>query len=264
MQRQRPFRASAQFRAAWAPLGFALILGTLSPALNAQLPAATATASSAQQTPARTPHRSQVTFDSGLLTIIASNASLNGLIREIGHQTGMKISGSVAEDHVFGIYGPADPQRVLAILLDGTGSNVLIRSSAADAPLELILTPRTGAPTPPNPNANVAQNDEDDDPSPPPGAPTTVSAPRARPAVRPGSVTPPSPTANGTDPASSAAPAAPADASATPAAGTPPAAGTDTGTPANSSADSVKTPQQIFDQLQRLRQQSTPNTPTPQ
>ncbi len=262
MQSQPPFRAPARFRHPGLLCATIALSILPSPLKAQQLPVHAPTISSGQQTPARPQHRSQITFEKGLLTVSASNASLNGLIREIARQTGMKVTGSVAEDRVFGTYGPADPQRVLATLLDGTGSNILIRSSAADAPLELILTPRTGAPTPPNPNANLAGNDQDDDGSPPPGAPTSPAATfRGRQATLPGS-TPVPPPANQTNP-----PASPPfdDATAAPAASAqPPAAGTDTGTPASASGDSVKTPQQIFEQLQRLRQQSTPNAQTPQ
>ncbi len=235
-----------------------------------QLPSATSTASA--QPASHPQHRSQVTLDHGLLTVTATNASLNGLIREIARQTGMKVTGSVAEDRVFGTYGPGDPQRILATLLDGTGSNILIRSSAADAPLQLILTPRTGAATPPNPNANLAGNDADEDQSPPPGAPATLALPRARSAgFAPETPSPPpAPDTNASAPQNQISPASqtvvfpPIDSTSAPstATTTPP----DASTPApDASSDTVKTPQQIFEQLQRLRQQNTTTgTPTPQ
>ena len=256
MQSPPPFRAPGRFLRRSSLLCVTVALSTLASPLKAQLPATSPAASPTQPPPARPPHRSQITFERGLLTVSASNASLNGLIREIARQTGMKVTGAVAEDRVFGTYGPADPQRVLATLLDGTGSNILIRSGATDAPLELILTPRTGAPTPPNPNANLAGNDQDDDGSPPPGSPISpAAAMRGRQAVLPGSSPIPPPAANQTSQP------APDDAAVIPAASAqPPAAGTDPGT----SGDAVKTPQQIFEQLQRLRQQSTPNAQTPQ
>ena len=276
-----PFRAPAIHSLPWSLLLLSLTLGNFLPHLQAQLPgsspikpsaaipAAQPTSSapspSSQQQPSRPQRRSQVTLDHGLLTITATNASLNGLVREIARQTGMKVTGSVAEDRVFGTYGPDDPQRVLAILLQGTGTNILIRSSAADAPLQLILTPRTGAATPPNPNANLAEND-DDDPTPPPGTPTVVSAPRNRPAGGTPNP-PPAPDTNASAPQNQISPASqtvvfpPIDSTSAPATATttPP----DASTPADPSADTVKTPQQIFEQLQRLRQQSTGAT-TPQ
>ena len=249
-----------------AVAAFALLpLGSIAQQLPSATPTAPATVP-AQTQAAHPQHHSQVTLDHGRLTVVATNASLNGLIREIARQTGMKITGSVAEDRVFGTYGPDDPQRILATLLDGTGTNILIRSSAADAPLQLILTPRTGAATPPNPNANVADNDADDDQTPPPGAPTVVSAPRARSTFIPGNVSapPPSspPSSNGIAPASETVVFPAPDATSTPSTATTTPA--DTAAPSDSSSsDAVKTPQQIFEQLQKLRQQSN-GTPAPQ
>ena len=196
MQSGYPHRNPAIPAGTWFLLVLSVAFGALSTQLAAQLPGPNPVKPSAAvpstqpinsfAAPAATlrpPHRSHITFANGLLTVSASNASLNGLIRDIARQTGMKVSGSVAEDRVFGEYGPADPQVILATLLDGTGSNILIRSSSSDSPLELILTPRTGAATPPNPNANVA-DDENDDQA-PPGSPTAVSARRTRTATPP-------------------------------------------------------------------------------
>ncbi len=264
---QKSARKHRSFSAGTCLLAAAALLPSRLPAQ--QLPGAAPTTSPqpTQPEPQRQqPHRSQVTLDNGLLTVTATNASLNGLIREIARKTGMKVSGSVSEDRVFGTYGPDDPQKVLATLLDGTGSNILILSNAADTPRQLILTPRTGAATPPNPNAGLSQNNEDDDGSPPPGAPTVISAPRARSAVLPGSVPAPPPEAatdrNAISPASETVVFPPPDATSTPSSATttPP----DTTNPAASSPDTVKTPQQIFEQLQRLRQQNTPAGQTPQ
>ena len=167
----------------------------------------------------------------------------------------MKISGSVPEDRVFGTYGPADPQVILATLLDGTGTNILIVSNEADKPLELVLTRRTGGISPPNPNetAETSSEDEGDDspartgsaPESKPALPHTVGqrAPQGRnfPATtnQPSEVTQPvvfAPIGTTT---------APATATTTP---VDPDDGNDPGT------ESVKTPQQIFEQLQSLQQ----------
>ena len=243
--------------------GVLLLVSMLSTHLHAQQPASRPAASALenQQQPSHPQHHSQVTLDHGLLTVTATNASLNGLIREIARQTGMKVTGSVAEDRVFGTYGPGDPQSILATLLDGTGTNILIRSSAADAPLQLILTPRVGAATPPNPNANLASNESDDDETPPPGAPAAGFGPRSRPAVMPGRVPTPTPDNGGISPASQTVVFPAPDGTSPPATATttPP----DTATPADTPSDGVKTPQQIFEQLQRLRTQTT-GAATPQ
>ncbi len=220
-----------------------------------------------QQLPAQQPtgltaphpqaHHSAVSFHDGLLTVEASNASLNGILREIAHSTGMKITGSAPEDRVFGTYGPADPQRVMSTLLDGTGINILIVSNTADKPLELLLTPRLGSPTPPNPNAEEQQQAEDsDEPNPAPQRQLPVQSSNLpmRP-IRPGGQRNASP-----DPAAATAPSevsqpvvfppispttAPATATTTP---PDPDNDGDTGT------ETVKTPQQIFDELQHLQQ----------
>jgi hypothetical protein len=95
----------------------------------------------------------EVTYANGMLTVAADNSSLNQILREIARQTGMKVTGSVSDERVFGRYGPSTPARVLASLLEGTGSNMLLRETASNAPAELVLTPREGGPTPPQPAA---------------------------------------------------------------------------------------------------------------
>lgn len=120
-------------------------------------------------------HRAEVRYASGMLSVNANNSSLNLILREISRQTGMKITGGVGEQRVFGHYGPAEPAEILVTLLDGTGTNVLLRQNDVDAPLELVLTPRNGGVTPPNPNApgfddpGVEQPEPSDQP--PPAAP---------------------------------------------------------------------------------------------
>ena len=98
-------------------------------------------------------HHAQVTCTGGMLTVHAENSSLNGILRSVSRCTGMKVSGGVLDQRVFGDYGPAAPATVLATLLDGTGSNMLLLETAADQPAQLILTPRTGGVTPPSPSA---------------------------------------------------------------------------------------------------------------
>ena len=106
-------------------------------------------------------HHAAVSCDGGRLTVHADNSSLNGILRSVSRCTGMKISGGVADQRVFGDYGPAAPATVLATLLDGTGSNMLLLETASDQPAELVLTPRTGGVTPPSPSS-VADDDEED------------------------------------------------------------------------------------------------------
>jgi hypothetical protein len=182
------------------------------------------------QTPAqRPPHRAEITYTQGQLAVIADNSSLNQILREIGRETGIKITGGVTEERVYGKYGPSSAADVLAALLDGTGSNMLLLHTDSATPGELVLTPRQGGPTPPNPNAPGFDDDNNppDDSSPPPPSQATEQ-PR----------NPPPSGANGAPPVSTGQ-------------NTP--ATTDSSDP--NSPNGVKTPQQIYDQLQKMRQQ---------
>jgi hypothetical protein len=176
------------------------------------------------------PKRAQVTVASGIVSVTADNSSLNQILRQISHETGIKITGGVMDERVFGQYGPAAPDQILAELLDGTGSNMLLVNHDGGAPKELILTPRQGGPTPPSPNADTSEDKADSQDSQP--------APEPSQSVGEGV-----PDRNRTVPA--IAPAAPA-------AQTP----EDSSQP--DSPNGVKTPQQIYEQLQHLRQQQNP------
>jgi hypothetical protein len=182
------------------------------------------------------PKRAQITYANGTLSVSADNASLNQILREIATDTGMKITGGVTEERVFGQSGPDDPAQVLAALLDGTGSNMILVHRDADAPAELILTPRQGGPTPPNPN--TAAFDDRSDRSEPREAPSVQGMQPAPGSAPPPVVPPVNPgTPNGN---SSTNPSQP------------------------DSPNGVKTPQQIYEQLQRMRQQQQQQTTQPQ
>src|ERR1700761_7192845 len=176
------------------------------------------------------PKRAQVTLTNGSLFVLADNSSLNQILRQISHDTGIKITGGVVDERVFGQYGPATPDQILAELLDGTGSNMLLVKHDGDTAPELILTPRQGGPTPPNPNAVASDDKSDSEDS------QSQPAPESQP------VSEGMPERNRTVPP--IAPAAPA--SSTPDASQP------------DSPNGVKTPQQIYEQVQRLRQQTPP------
>jgi hypothetical protein len=172
-----------------------------------------ATVLQAQTTALQQPAR--VTYTNGQLTVAASNSSLNQILRDIAHETGMKITGGVTDERVFGQYGPAVPSKVLGDLLDGTGSNMLLLHATAATPAELVLTPRSGGVTPPNPTAY-----HDEPPQPRPQYPIT-----------PQQVTPRGGPVN-------------------------------TGSPR--SPNDVKTPQQIYQQLEQMRQQRQQQQSNPQ
>ncbi len=214
-------------------------LGLAQSGLPATPPTTTAQVASvsAAATPGRTesgPHRAEVVYSSKVLQVTADDSSLNQILREIARQTGMKITGGVADERVYGKYGPASPGKVLASLLEGTGSNMVLRETAMDAPTELILSTRNGGSTPPNPNAPGYDDDlrADESQGPrqaaPAGLPDVVSPVTlvpARPPATPGN--------NAGARGASASPNGPTD----------------------TSPNGVKTPQQIYQELQQLRQQ---------
>jgi hypothetical protein len=154
-----PFRAVLLAAALAAP---ALPQGIPPTAPTQPAAAQTLAVSVSSQTPAnQPPRRAQVDFTTGLLSVNADNSSLNQILRDVTRLTGMKITGGVNDERVFGTYGPGDASTVLSTLLRGTGSNVLIIFDARQQPQELVLTPRGGGPTPPNPNASRGRDEED-------------------------------------------------------------------------------------------------------
>ncbi|WP_144312371.1 hypothetical protein [Terriglobus saanensis] len=167
-----------------------------------------------------------IIWEKGLLRVDARNSSLNAILRDISLRTGLKIVGGVQEDRVFGTYGPAPAATVLQQLLDGTKTNMLLQSDAAMLPIVLTLTPQTGHASPPSPmTARDDHQDEDNRVFSPNDAPDT----RARDFVPLGA--PP-------------AGAAPPDQSPTGAAATD-----------DQTTNGARTPQQIMEQLQKLRSQ---------
>jgi hypothetical protein len=187
-----------------------------------------------------------VELNGGLLSVAADNSSLNQILREIGRLTGMKITGGVTDERVYGSYGPAETSAVLTTLLGGTGSNMLLIEDDRRAPQELVLTPRQGGPTPPNPSASRDAGEERNIDLPPQlapryGRPGMMGIPRPPPA--PSEISPPAATPDASQP-TQAAPML------------PPAA-----TTTQESPNGVKTPQQIYDQLLRMQQQQQRKPP---
>jgi hypothetical protein len=214
--------------------------------LKTTLPASAPTtfvppASSISSTPQRGPdpaQRARVQVSGRTLQITAEDSSLNQILRDIARDTGMKVTGGVADERVYGVYGPADISAVLTRLFDGMGTNMLLVEDARQQPTELILTPQHGG-------------------VPPPVQPHVQAF---------------TPTASGTQ-----RPAQAAQGSA-PLAGTGNSTGTNPGdipsTAANAgvptttvqSPNGVKTPQQIYEQLMKMQQGTAKpgTTTTPQ
>jgi hypothetical protein len=143
------------------------------------LPAPIVATSNGTPTPNR-PHRADVIFADGLLTVRANDSSLHQILSTISKQTGMKITGGVAEERVFGSYGPAEAGTILATLLDGTGVNMFIQEGDAHTPVALVLSPRGGGPTP----ASISPQDEQigmDEPPPSMPAPAQTPQPSQQP-----------------------------------------------------------------------------------
>lgn len=136
------------------PLAAQTIGSTLPPTTPTQLsgPGSVAPLAGTGAVRERPRHHAQVTCGNGMLTVRADNSSLNGILRSIASCTGMKITGGVIDQRVYGSYGPAAPATVLATLIDGTGTNMLLQETASDQPAELILTPRMGGASPPGPS----------------------------------------------------------------------------------------------------------------
>jgi hypothetical protein len=121
-----------------------------------------------------------VDYVAGELVVTATNASLNQILRQVSRSIGMKITGSVADERVYGQYGPSTPSVVLATLLDGTAINMLLVDDAKGA-TELILTPRNGGPTPPSPSASRPKPEDHPAPEAPQRHPATEKPPAAAP-----------------------------------------------------------------------------------
>ena len=188
-------------------------------------PTSEGTNQSATPAPSKPETRLDVAFVDGKLTVDATNASLNQVLREVAQKTGMKVSGGVSDESVFGHYGPLPVAEVLASLLDGTGSNMLLVDNKT-GPSELILTARRGGINPPTSNAAMARNDSQDQ-----------QEQQYVPPVRPFQP----PTATGRGPVGSNPDGSPAFGPQN-----------QNGENAPSSGDAPKTPQQIYEQLQSL------------
>jgi hypothetical protein len=207
-------------------------------------------------TPAAKTYRARVAFSNNQLTVSAENSSLNEILSEIARLTGMKITGGVADERVYGSYGPDSAETVLNELLDGTGSNVMLLETPQHTVAELILTPRNGGPTPPSPNA-LRDEDRNEESLPsaageerreimPGGRPGRFGANRYL-----GNRTPDQQQQTGQQPN-------PAPANSEPNNPQPDAS--------QQTPNGVKTPQQIYEELvkqqaQQAQQQQTPTTP---
>jgi hypothetical protein len=207
-------------------------------------------------------HRAEVTYVAGMLEVTASNSSLNQILREISRRTGMKITGGVVDERVYGKYGPGAPGKILSSLLEGTGSNMLLVHNGPELADELILTPRRGGPTPPSPNASSSDDDRSVDL--PPQRIVPVSNAVAPLPAPPAGPIPPRPVTSSASGFVSAPTSAPATEPGTTPGPTTQETGKSDPQPADGlSPNGVRTPQQIYEMLQKMRQQQPVTPPTP-
>jgi hypothetical protein len=89
-----------------------------------------------------------VTYQGGVLTIVAPNSTLGDILRAVHKQTGAIVDVPAnATERVAVRLGPAPAPDVLASLLNGSHFNYIVLGSATDRNLvsQVILTPKTGA-----------------------------------------------------------------------------------------------------------------------
>jgi hypothetical protein len=231
---------------------------TTLPANNSMPAPIAGTTTTASQTPNR-PHHADVTFVDGNIDVRANDSSLNQILRSISRTTGLKITGGVQDERVFGNYGPAPISAVLATLLDGTGTNILFLAGDASNPPQLVLTPRGGGATPPAPDsptyAAYDQAPPDNPATSQPAQNIQVQSLPPQPPAPSGPVSIPQPLNNvngsplNTSPPTSGIVDAP----------NPPPPGSTTGTAPNGTL----TPQQVYQQLLQRQQQQQQQQPTP-
>jgi hypothetical protein len=260
-----------------AAAAFLVIAGGAAAGQTSGLPATPPTtgvqpsaASSVSQ--ARPGRRAEIVVSGNQIQVTANNSSLNAILREIARQTGMKITGGVSDERVYGSYGPAPASEVLASLLDGTGSNMILKMTASNTPDELILTPRSGGPSPPSPASGPVEDDVPDNPPPAPDAranPDTAPPPPRRgpgpqlpfsrpsntPAITDPMATPVTPDPGGIISAPTVAPATEPGTTPGPATQSTGTSDPNAGTSPTTSPNGVKTPQQIYQELQQLQRQ---------
>ena len=216
---------------------------------------------------------SHITWNGANLTVNAGGSALPEIVQQIARETGMKITGGVPDERVFGTYGPAPVQVVMGELFDGLAINMMLVNGTETTPKELVLTTRSGAATPPQ----VRQVSNDDDRSRRRSGPITPAGQQpgrgfgpqqqrsqapGGPGATPGNGSPNSDSTGNTGgppptPAGNAAPGADNGSSTNNA--TPDSTAT---TDQQQSPNGVRTPEQIFEELRKRQQQQQQATPT--
>jgi len=114
------------------------------------------------------PVPASVDWNGRVLSISASNSSLQQILSDVATATGVKVEGASSDQRVYGSYGPAPARDVLSQLLDGSGYNVLmIGDQGEGTPRTLVLTVKNNAPIPNPQNAQARTNADEDVPEEP-------------------------------------------------------------------------------------------------
>jgi hypothetical protein len=106
----------------------------------------------------------KVTFENGLLTIVAENSTLGSILKDVRRLTGASIDlpPNGAPERVVTNIGPGAPRDVLAVLLNGTQFNYVMLGSNSDpsAVASVLLSPKpsSGGETQTVANAAYQQN----------------------------------------------------------------------------------------------------------
>lgn len=218
------------------------------------LPSARPTAAAARSEDTR------VTWNGFQLTIEASGEPMPEVLGRVAHATGLKITGGVPDEHLYGKYGPGSVQSVLGQLFDGLSVNMMLVNDSPTRPKELILTARTGSATPPS-TRQVADTEQPRRTPEPIGQVNTIAAPVGRRNPATGEEQPPtSSTSRPAFPGLSAPPTVNNSFTNTGNSETTPEPSTDTSNSSTTqpqSPNGVKTPEEIFEEL-RKRQQGDP------
>ncbi len=107
----------------------------------------------------------RIGLTAGQLSVFANNSSLSQILQDLSTISGMTVDGMDKDQRVFGVYGPGNPQEILSELLDGAGYNfVMVGTTQAGTPREVVLTARSNAPLTPANSSPSSQPEEEDEP----------------------------------------------------------------------------------------------------
>ena len=107
----------------------------------------------------------EVSYRSGKLYVKANRAPLSILLQTLAHRLQVAlppIDPSLANRHVNGDFGPADPHDVLARILSQTGADYLIVSRGSQMGVAEFLVFKRAAPSPHSPSPELQSPSEPD------------------------------------------------------------------------------------------------------